>query len=111
MNAAHLQKTIAFIREYRSNEGNFDRLYKKLEEEADSSTDENYRNSLQEIKEKWAEEYRSQKESVNGAWPEFEKFVSEFEKTVLNASKTAVWVRFFFASRSFPFTTEEYRKV
>jgi hypothetical protein len=88
MDKTQLEEVAAFIREHRSNESNFEKLYAKLEEET-GKDDTNYTNQLQEIKEKGAEEYRKAKQTSGTAWPEFEKFVSEFEKTVVEALREA----------------------
>jgi hypothetical protein len=54
MGKTHLDETMAFIREHRSSEGNFEKLYAKLEEEANrDDNEEEYKNSLSEIKKSW----------------------------------------------------------
>lgn len=88
MQKTHFEELAAFIREHRSNEGNFEKLYEKLEAETtNENADANYRSSLTEIKEKGAEDYRKAKETGGTAWPEYEKFVSQFEKAVMEATK------------------------
>lgn len=88
MSRKHLEEVMAFMREHRSNESNFELLRQKLEEEINGHVeDAMYKNDLQEVKEKYAEEYRTAKEQGGTAWPEFEKFVSEFEKTLAAALK------------------------
>ena len=86
METGALEITAAFIREHRGNEGNFEKLYNKLEAEIeDNPTAEKYVGSLQEIKEKAVPEYKKAKETKGTAWPEFEKFVTEFERAIVNA--------------------------
>ena len=89
MEKSHLEEVAAFIREHRSNESNFEKLLQKLEEEA-GADDEHYAAQLKEISEKNVEEYHKARETGGTAWPEFEKFVSAFEKTVLEATQNAV---------------------
>jgi hypothetical protein len=86
MNKTHLEDVAAFLREHRSSESNFDKLYAKLEEESAKGTaDADYQQALSEIKEKSIPTYQKAKEAGGTAWPEFEKFVSEFERTVTEA--------------------------
>ena len=84
MDKTHFEELAAFIREHRSNESNFEKLYAKLEEEPSKGGSPAYREALPSIKTK-AEEYQKAKETGGIAWPEFEKFVSEFEKAVMEA--------------------------
>jgi len=88
MQKTHLEEVADFIKQHRNNEGNFELIYAKLEEEAGAVDNSDYTSSLQEIKEKAAPEYKKAKEKGGTAWPEFEKFVSEFEKTVTAALKS-----------------------
>ena len=84
----HLEEVASFIKEHRSNEIAFEKLYDKLVEEIESPTsDEAYKNNLVEIKEKAAEEYNKAKETFGSAWPEFEKFVTQFERSLTTAAK------------------------
>ena len=84
MNDTHGEQLMAFIRENRGNEGNFDRLCARLDEELEhNNASESYVRRLQEIKEKAAEGYKKAKEPTGTAWPEFEKFASQFEKAIL----------------------------
>ena len=86
METNHLEDVATFIREHRSNEENFEKLYHKLNDEINSKDHkEKYVNLLQQVKEKPAEEYKKAKETNTTAWPEFEKFVSDFEKAVIQA--------------------------
>ena len=90
MDKQHLEELTGFIREHRSNESNFNLLYAKLEAEtAERNGQAGYTNSLIEVKEKTADEYHKAKETHGSAWPEFEKFVSDFEKTVTEALREA----------------------
>ncbi len=83
MNNDQLQELLEFIKQHRSNEIHFEKLFARLEEEsAKPGSSQQYSQSLNEIKEKQAEEYRQHKNAGTTAWPEFEKFVSEFEKTI-----------------------------
>ena len=86
MEVEDLETTAAFIREHRGNEGNFEKLCNKLEAEIQEGRGaEKYVRSLQEIKAKAIPEYERAKETAGTAWPEFEKFVTEFERAVVNA--------------------------
>ena len=80
INKKELEDLAVFIREHRSNEVNFEKMNTKLEETKPAG--------YNDIKEK-AEVYRQAKEKARTAWPEFEKFVSEFEKAVVEAMKQA----------------------
>src|SRR5688500_7753041 len=88
-----LEKVLGFIRQYRSNESNFETLYAKLEEECavvnsdETEHEESYLASLNEGREKHADVYRQAKEQKSSAWTEFENFVSEFETSVAAALK------------------------
>lgn len=79
------EETVAFIREHRSNEGSFSVLYAKLEEVA-GNADGDYKERLNELKEKQAVAYSTAKDNSGTAWPEFEKFVSGFERAVMEES-------------------------
>lgn len=91
----HLQELHEFIREHRGNEVHFDKLYARMTEElkskehiAEEKRLDNYLQNLGEIKEKEAHVYKQNKEKGMSAWPEFEKFITAFEKTVLDALKS-----------------------
>ena len=77
-----LQEVLEFLKEHRSNEGNFEKIYAKLEEEAGAGGPGPYVEELRELKDKQAETYRQHKAEASTAWPEFEKFVSGFEKAI-----------------------------
>lgn len=78
------------IREHRSSENNFETLYQELNKtielskRADNTT---LAESLVEIKEKQVAEYQKAKETGSTAWPEFEKFVTQFERALTTAMK------------------------
>lgn len=77
------------IRENRSSESNFATLQQVLDstlESAQQSADGRLVADLQEIKEKYISEYLKATASGGTAWPEFEKFVTQFER-VLTAAK------------------------
>lgn len=79
----------AFIREHRSNESNFETLYKKLDDEIKNHLgNTGYSSALQQLQQKAAEEYRKAKDTNGSAWPEFEKFVSGFERAIMEANNT-----------------------
>ncbi|RYF81525.1 MAG: hypothetical protein EON98_12255 [Chitinophagaceae bacterium] len=87
MQKEKLEDLAAFIRENRSSEGNFEKLLAKMEDAAtDNETKEVLKITLEDIRTK-ADEYRKAKETGSMAWPEFEKFVSEFEKAVMEARR------------------------
>ena len=88
MDKRQLEDLAAFIREHRSSESNFEKIYAKLEE-ANAGADDEVKASFSEIKEKAAPTYQKAKETGGTAWPEFEKFVSEVEKTITEAMKKA----------------------
>lgn len=78
------------IRDHRSSESNFETLCQTLREakEAAQKGDNNQlADSLQEIEEKYAAEYKQAKETGGTAWPEFEKFVTQFERALTNAKR------------------------
>ena len=79
-----LEDFLQFIRERRSDESHFSELYNKLEEVI--ATMSNNGNAdlvdrLEEVKEKQATAYTQAKENSGNAWPEFEKFVTQLEKS------------------------------
>ena len=84
MDKKSLEETAAFIRERRSNEGNFTAIHEALQKELNGAGGD-YKTVLQEVAEKQVAEYRKAKEKSGQAWPEFESFVSAFEKAVIEA--------------------------
>jgi hypothetical protein len=85
----HLQELAQFIREHRSSEGHFETLYNRLKAEQQtvqkSTAEQDYATNLTEALEKHAATYQQHKETGGSAWPEFENFVSHFEKSVMDA--------------------------
>ena len=80
------------IRENRSSEANFDRLLQQLEQAlvlAQNNNNATVVTALQDVKEKYAAEYRKAKEAGGTAWPEFENFVTQFERSLTTAGKEA----------------------
>ncbi len=87
-NEKHFEELNALIRECRSQEINFDKLSAALDNEIKISHDsQSYNDALLAIKEKSVEGYKKAKEQGGSTWPEFEKFVSEFEKAVIQQLK------------------------
>ena len=86
----HLEDTLAYIRQQRSNESNFKALYDRLEQEGrEEANGEEICRELQEIKEKNGEAYLQARATSGQAWPEFENFVSSFEKALTEALRKA----------------------
>ena len=85
----HLEELARFIRENRSSESNFDKLFQKLTDEykavAEHKSGNGYAEDLQQTLEKHATLYQQNKEKVISTWPEFENFVSHFEVAVTKA--------------------------
>lgn len=84
----HLEELAQFIRAHRSSEGHFQALYDRLAAElkAIHSAEENdYTTALAEAAEKHAAAYRQSKDTGSTTWPEFENFVTHFEKAVMQA--------------------------
>ena len=78
------------IREHRSSESNYAAIQQELDKAITASQQASHStlsNDLQEVKEKYASEYEKAKETGGSAWPEFEKFVTQFERALTNASK------------------------
>ncbi len=84
------EKSMQVVRENRSSESNFDRLLQELDEAIALAQNENnpaLAENLQEVKEKQVAAYQKAKESGGTAWPEFEKFVTQFERLLTSAAK------------------------
>lgn len=88
----HLEELARFIREHRSDEANFERLYHKLEEtyttlqKSDTQPKDNgFAENLHKILETQAATYKQNKEKGISTWSEFETFVTHFEKAVIEA--------------------------
>jgi cell division septum initiation protein DivIVA len=73
------------IREHRSSESNFNQLYQTLQQAtkmAEEKNDAALAAALKEVDEKYAAAYKKAQETGGTAWPEFEKFVTQFERTL-----------------------------
>ena len=89
MQKAKLEEIAAYIREHRSREEDFEKLVAKLEEAKDGETGEILQPGMDAILTK-AEAYKKAREIGGTAWPEFEKFVSEFERSIMEALREEV---------------------
>lgn len=79
---------LRLIRENRSSESNFETLQQTLQaaiQAAEGSRNSSLATELKEVNEKYAAEYNKAKETGGSAWPEFEKFVTAFERALTNA--------------------------
>lgn len=88
--AQNTEALLQTIREQRSNEGHFETLAQILQAAiitAEENQDTALANDLKEVDEKYAREYEKAKEAGGTAWPEFEKFVSQFERALTAAQK------------------------
>lgn len=84
----HLKEVVAFLQEHRNNEGHFNKIYSKLEDEINNSNGmQQYQSNLQDVKEKEAPAYLQMQQTGGTAYPEFEKFTAGFEKAVVAALK------------------------
>lgn len=86
MQKTELEEIAAFIREHRSKEENFEILLAKLSETESALANGTAEFDGASIRAK-AEEYQKAKELGSTAWPEFEKFVTEFERSITGAMK------------------------
>ena len=90
MNKHHLEELLAFIRQHRSNDANIDKLRAKLNEEIEASAHHHeYVQALRDIKEKQIEEFHQSRKEGSTTWPEYEKFVSAFERAITEALRSA----------------------
>ena len=83
-----VEQIMQTIRENRSSESNFAILQHELEKTiaaARQAGNNELSADLQDVKEKYAVEYEKSKETGGTAWPEFEKFVTQFERALSNA--------------------------
>jgi hypothetical protein len=87
-----LESLSTFIRAHRGAENHFEALFQKLTEvcdaeqaEAGNAAQNEYLHALLETKDKYAAAYRQGREKSGSAWPEFENFVTHFEKGVTGA--------------------------
>lgn len=86
MQKTELEEIAAFIREHRSKEENFEKLLAKLSETESVLANGTVEFDGASIRAK-ADEYQKAKELGGTAWPEFEKFVTEFERSITGAMK------------------------
>ena len=89
---SQLESFLAFIKDRRSDESNFEEINRKLETilqttQGDQQEGTTFIDNLTDIKEKQAEEYKKAKEVGGTAWPEYEKFVSQLERSITEALK------------------------
>lgn len=78
------------VRENRSSENNFSQLLQALEKAtalAQQEGNTTFTEDLQEVKEKYVASYQKAKETGGTAWPEFEKFVTVFERALMSAKE------------------------
>lgn len=78
------------LREYRSSEGNFETIHTTLTEAINNAQHNNnttLAEDLKEVDEKYASEYKNARQISGSAWPEFEKFVTQFERTLTKVQK------------------------
>lgn len=88
MQKLSLEDTAVFIREHRSNEASFEKLVAKMETLAGEAAGKEQKLDMETVKAR-AEEYKKAREERPTAWPEFEKFVTEFERAINDALKEA----------------------
>lgn len=85
MDATKQEDLLEFIKEHRSNEANFPAIHQKLEGALQEATPGSaYHNALTDVKQKHLPTYLKAKESGSPSWPEFENFVAEFERSVVD---------------------------
>lgn len=76
------------IRTHRSSESNFDFLCRQLQAAiafANEPQATSLACELQDVQDKYATAYTKAKEAGGSAWPEFENFVTQFERVMLTA--------------------------
>lgn len=84
------QQYLEKIQEHRSSEGNFETLCTLLNEAVHAAQQESntaLAHELQEVDEKYVAAYKKARETSGSAWPEFEKFVAQFERALTEAKK------------------------
>jgi len=91
-NNEQLAGFLQFIKERRSDESHFGEIYNKLKEvmatmQRNGNKNADFVDRLNEIKDKQAAEYKQAKENSGTAWPEFEKFITQLEKTTVDTLK------------------------
>jgi hypothetical protein len=75
-------ETLQFIRERRTQEGNFEALQQRLEAEI-AAAGEPLKSKLQSVQEKEGANFLALRQKGGSAWPEFEQFVTAFERALL----------------------------
>jgi uncharacterized protein YigE (DUF2233 family) len=79
---------LEFIKAHRSNEANFSAIKQKLEKALQAApAGSDYQAALKDVQEKQLPAYLQAKESEGQAWPEFEKLVAAFERSVVESMK------------------------
>ena len=76
------------VKENRGSEQHFNRLVQALNKATGLAHEQNnaaLAEDLQKVKDTYAAGYEKTKETGGTAWPEFERFVTEFERALLNA--------------------------
>jgi hypothetical protein len=81
------EEVMGAIKEVRSNEAHFEKLVALLQKECAAAGNPEYRQKLEALSQKEATAYRQAKEKGGTAWPEYEHFVTGFEKAVLEANQ------------------------
>lgn len=77
------QELLAFLREHRGNEVNFSVINKHFSELLQSEGGSHHE-AIKEVQDKYATAYTTAREQGGSAWPEFERYVSELEKCLIN---------------------------
>lgn len=81
-----LQVLQEFLRSHRSNEANFAAISQKLDEALSQAGDgTEFFDALEETKEKYGAAYATARENNGAAWPEFENFITHFERGIVAA--------------------------
>lgn len=82
MDTPDAQQLLALLREHRGNEANFQQI-----NEAVTAGISGGLTPLQEVQDKYAETYTKAREQGGSAWPEFERYVSELERCLIDSTK------------------------
>lgn len=87
-NANTPEKWLQIIRDNRSSESNFETLYQTLQAtiKATAANNKILADELKEVDEKYAAAYQQAKTTGGSAWPEFENFVTQFERALTAAN-------------------------
>lgn len=83
-----VEQIMQTIRENRSSESNYTLLQQELDKTIAAARQAGrpvVTKELEDVKEKYAAEYEKAKEAGGTAWPEFEKFVTQFERALSQA--------------------------